>query len=98
MAELLADVANSIQPGAPGIPSVGGQCSRNVESEGTGGEPDYCGPTPQALRVRGVHLPAHVQPDQLPAETMREILGVDPCQAIKNVTRGYLRSSCIQRS
>ena len=32
--------------------------------------------------VRVVHLPANVQPDQLSAETIREILGGDPCQGI----------------
>jgi DNA primase len=32
--------------------------------------------------VRVVELPAHAQPDQLSAETIREILGGHPCQAI----------------
>jgi len=32
--------------------------------------------------VRVVHLPANVQPDQLSAETIREILGGDSCQGI----------------
>jgi DNA primase len=32
--------------------------------------------------VRVVHLPANVQPDQLSAETIRKILGGDPCQGI----------------